>query len=309
VGDDFNNDPLHRSARYVINLSDLRNEEDLEPYVDLAAIVREKVKPVRDALGGNPNNIPLKRRWWAYQAHRPEFYGRLETMRRFLAICRTTQCFAFSFLFPGSIFSEGLVLIALDQDAAFATLQSRVHEGWARFFSSTMGDALRYTPSDCFETFPFPENWETHPALEPAGKAYYEFRAALMVKSNEGLTRTSNRFHDPDKRDPEIAKLRELHAAMDRAVLDAYGWTDIPIDCEFLLDYEIDEEEWGDKKKPWRYRWPDKVRDEVLARLLDLNAGRAREEARSSAAAAKTRGKKTGAKHASKTPDTKDLFS
>ncbi len=29
---------------------------------------------------------------------------------------------------------------------------------------------------------------------------------------------------------------------MDRAVLDAYGWTDIPTDCEFLLDYEIEEE-------------------------------------------------------------------
>ena len=47
-----------------------------------------------------------------------------------------------------------------------------------------------------------------------------------------------------------ILRLRELHAAMDRAVLDAYGWTDIPTDCDFFLDYEIDEETWGDKKKP-----------------------------------------------------------
>ena len=65
---------------------------------------------------------------------------------------------------------------------------------------------------------------------------------------------------------------------MDRAVLDAYGWCDIPTDCDFLLDYEIDEEEWGKKKKPYRYRWPDEIRDEVLARLLALNAERAREE-------------------------------
>ena len=108
-----------------------------------------------------------------------------------------------------------------------------------------------------------------------------------MVRNDEGLTKTYNRFHDPDERDPEILKLRELHAAMDRAVLDAYGWSDIPTDCEFLLDYEIDEEEWGDKKKPYRYRWPDEVRDEVLARLLELNAERAKEEARSGAAAAK----------------------
>ena len=49
--------------------------------------------------------------------------------------------------------------------------------------------SLRYTPSDCFETFSFSEPWETHPALEAAGKAYYDFPATLMI-------RTCNRFHD-----------------------------------------------------------------------------------------------------------------
>ena len=73
---------------------------------------------------------------------------------------------------------------------------------------------------------------------------------------------------------------------MDKAVLDTYGWSDLPTDCEFLLDYEIDEEEWGKKKKPDRYRWPDDVRDEFLARLLELKAERAKEETRSGAAAA-----------------------
>ena len=167
-----------------------------------------------------------------------------------------------------------------------------------------------YAPSDCFETFPFPENWQKHPTLEAAGKAYYEFRGALMVRDNEGLTKTYNRFHNPDEPDPAIAKLRDLHAAMDRAVLDAYGWTDIPTDCEFLLDYEIDEEGWGDKKKPYRYRWPDEVRDEVLARLLELNAQRAKEEAQIGATAAKKGGKKRTPKCSPKQPDrAQDLFS
>ena len=124
------------------------------------------------------------------------------------------------------------------------------------------------------------------PSLEAAGQAYYEFRAALMVRNDEGMTRTYNRFHDPYENDPEIERLRELHAAMDRAVLDAYGWSDIHTDCEFLLDYEIDEVTWGRKKKPYRYRWPDPIRDEVLARLLALNAERAAEEARSGATSA-----------------------
>ncbi|WP_200335619.1 hypothetical protein [Thiocystis violacea] len=147
-----------------------------------------------------------------------------------------------------------------------------------------MKDDLRYTPSDCFETFPFPPDWETNPTLETAGQAYYDFRADLMVRNDEGLTKTYNRFHDPDETSPDILRLRELHAAMDRAVLDAYGWTHIPTDCEFLLDWEDEEDDdtasGRRKKKPWRLRWPDDVRDEVLARLLALNAERADEEER-----------------------------
>ena len=100
-----------------------------------------------------------------------------------------------------------------------------------------------------------------------------------MIERNEGMTKTYNRFHDPYETDPEIVRLRELHAAIDRAVLDAYGWRDVSTDCEFLLDYEIDEATWGTKKKPYRYRWPDETRDEVLARLLALNTERAEEEA------------------------------
>ena len=170
--------------------------------------------------------------------------------------------------------------------AAFGALQSRSHEIWARFFGSSLEDRLRYTPSDCFETFPFPDGWDTHPALEAAGKAYYEYRGALMVDNGEGMTRTYNRFHDIYETDPCIAELRALHAAMDRALLDAYGWTDIPTDCDFLLDYEIDEATWGRKKKPYRYRWPDPIRDEVLARLLALNADRAAAGARAGTLAA-----------------------
>jgi hypothetical protein len=96
---------------------------------------------------------------------------------------------------------------------------------------------------------------------------------------------------------------------MDRAMLDAYGWSDIRTDCEFLLDYEIDEEEWGDKKKPYRYRWPDEVRDEVLARLLELNAERAKEETRSGAIATKKRGRRAAAKSPAKASETGGLFS
>lgn len=83
---------------------------------------------------------------------------------------------------------------------------------------------------------------------------------------------------------PDILKLQKLHDAMDRAILGAYGWTDLRPARDFFLDYEEEESEEDagkprKRKKPWRYRWPDEVRDEVLARLLALNRERARQEA------------------------------
>ena len=310
-GEEVNTRPTHAYHRFVINFRDypLRREglgtcwqaaeEDQrrewlrtgivpvdypEPvtadWPDLLEIVRTKVKPGRGKLTKNAIGRKRAKFWWEYGSLAKELYTAIAGLDRVLVISRVGQQAAFTFVSSSSVYADSLIVFPFDACAAFCALQSRPHEIWARFFGSSMKDDLRYTPSDCFETFPFPENWTADPVLEAAGTEYYEFRAGLMVRNHEGLTKTYNRFHNPDERDPEIMTLRELHAEMDRTVLDLYGWSDIPTDCEFLLDYEIDEEEWGRRKKPWRYRWPDKVRDEVLARLLKLNAERAKEEAR-----------------------------
>ena len=98
---------------------------------------------------------------------------------------------------------------------------------------------------------------------------------------------------------------------MDAAVLTAYGWTDLlpKCTCEFLLDYEDDDSESGaeessgrKKKNPWRYRWPDEVRDEVLARLLKLNADRAEEEKIAGQAAALAEASKPKKPRSKKSP-------
>ncbi|HOU53048.1 MAG TPA: N-6 DNA methylase [Myxococcota bacterium] len=298
-GEEVNTSPTHAHHRYVINFGERSEEECRRRWPEFMAIVEAKVKPER--VTKDAKKYPrMVHEWWKYWNARPELYAAIAGLERVLVISRVGQQAAVSFLPAAMVYADSLIVFPFPTHAAFCALQARPHEVWARFFGSSMKDDLRYTPSDCFETFPFPEGWETHPALEAAGKAYYDFRAALMVKNNEGLTKTYNRFHDPNETDPGILRLRELHAAMDRAVLEAYGWTDLPTDCDFFLDYEVDEEEWGDKKRPWRYRWPDEVHAEVLARLLDLNADRARAESRSGAAAAGRRDGKKAAEGATK---------
>ncbi|MEM1395196.1 MAG: type IIL restriction-modification enzyme MmeI, partial [Cyanobacteria bacterium P01_H01_bin.150] len=304
-GEEVNSSPNHTHHRYVINFGEM-SEGEAREYPDLMKIVEEKVKPQRISLPPkNSWNKTVAAKWWLFGADRVELRNAIAPLERVLVCCIIGKHLSFAFLPNGMVYSHKLNIFSLDSYAAFAILQGRIHEVFARFFSSTMKDDLNYSPSDCFQTFPFPKNWETNPTLEAIGKEYYEYRAALMIRNNQGLTDTYNRFHNPDEYDPEIIKLRELHTAMDKAVLDAYGWSDIATDCNFLLDYEEEEDdnltpnpspyqrEGGrrQKKKPWRYRWSEETHDEVLARLLDLNQQRHQEEILGGKVAGKSKGK------------------
>jgi hypothetical protein len=298
-GEEVNDDPTHSHHRYVINFSDL-SEDEARYWPDLIKIVEAKVKPQRD----NDKRESYRRYWWQYAEKRVELQLAKANVNRVLVCPIISNKLSFVFLPVHFVCSHKLMVFVLASRASLAVLQCRIHEAWARVFTSTMKDDLNYSNTDCFETFPFPQGVLEHAAGEPlttdnrqlttlttlttlesAGRDYYEFRAALMVRNNEGLTKTYNRFHDPEERSPDILKLRELHAAMDKAVLEAYGWNDLAeaATCKFLLDYEEDEDDDEEpsgrrRKKPWRYRWPDDFRDEVLARLLALNAERAEQE-------------------------------
>ena len=103
----------------------------------------------------------------------------------------------------------------------------------------------------------------------------HDHRAELMIAADEGMTKTYNRFHKPEERDPAIQRLRELHDEIDRTVLRAYGWHDLAekLRPEFLtLETEDNHTYQG------RYFWSGDQREIVLARLLAVNAERHAEE-------------------------------
>jgi hypothetical protein len=275
-GEEVNSNPTHAHDRYVINFFDMEEEEARE-WSDLMNIVETKVKPERDVQ----KRDALRVRWWQYAEKRPGLVKAIESLDRVLVSVQTSKYRTLTFLRKGYVYDQKLVVFAFDTFPPFTILHSRIHEIWSIFFGpSNPEDRPVYAPTDCFQTFPFPENWETNPELESIGQEYYEFRAALMIRNNEGLTATYNRFHDIEEDDADILKLRQLHTQMDTAVLAAYGWTDISTTCEFRLDYEDEPSDTQptegkrQRKKPWRYRWPEATHDEVLARLLELNQHR-----------------------------------
>ncbi len=150
---------------------------------------------------------------------------------------------------------------------SFAVLQSNAHYHWVWHYCSTMRTDLNYSPSDGFETFPFPPFLKPHTPLPTIGEAYHAHRRQVMLVRHEGLTKTYNRFHNSDESASDIQKLRDLHVEMDTGVATAYGWDDLDLGHGF-----------HETKQGTRFTISEAARREVLARLLKLNHERYAEE-------------------------------
>jgi Eco57I restriction-modification methylase/restriction-modification enzyme MmeI-like protein len=266
-GEELLTSPLQLPDRWVINFGKLSLEE-AEKWPRLISIVRETVKPYRQAtrLDTGPGGHG-KKYWWQYISRCDPLYEAIHPLSRCLAISQVGKHLAFAWQPTNRVFGHTMYIVALESASSFAALQSRIHEAWARLLSSSMRNDLRYTPSDCFESFPFPkpDPRTVIPALEDIGQRLYDFRAKYMIDENVGLTITYNRLKDPACDDARILALRRLHEEMDRAVLDAYGWSDIEVPPYCPSGGE-------DKKKLEAFE------DEVIDRLFVLNAKRAEEE-------------------------------
>lgn len=236
---------------------------------DLLEVVERLVKTERRAKKGSERAAP----WWQFLRPRPAFRRARGNLRTVHALSRHSAQHGVTSIRATAVGAESLILFADDRPALRGVLQSRPHELWAAFFASSLKSDLRYGPSDCFETFPFPAL--DAPYLHDLAEAYHAHRAALMVARNEGMTKTYNRFHNAGERAEDIRHLRDLHHDLDRAVLGAYGWDDL---ADRAAPVHLTEDDEPDHRYQGRLFWPVSFRDDVLARLLDLNRARAAEE-------------------------------
>jgi hypothetical protein len=267
-GEDLNSRPDQSPSRWVINFHDWPLER-AETYLECIKIVREKVKPERDK---NTFSKSAKEKWWQYERGRPELYSTIADMKRVLVRSRVANIHSIALVPQGWVYNERLVIFA---HCSFTIVQSNIHEMWARVYASTLRTDMMYNPSDCFETFPFPENMAD---LYDIGERYYTHRQSIMKARQEGLTKTYNRFHDQHEKASDIVKLRELHREMDETVARAYEWDDLRLEHGF-----------HETKQGLRYTISEAARREVLDRLLLLNHQRHEEEVQASSLEQKER--------------------
>lgn len=251
--------------RWIVAMGE-RTLKEATSYVDPFALLNERVRPWRTDLDEKKYRRVVTN-WWKFFHARKDLFDGIEKLglERVLARSRVSDHHMVTFLSPNYIYSDALVVFLFDSLRDFAVIQSTIHEVWARKYASTLKTDMRYVPGDCFYTFPLPDETDD---LGESGDRYFVYRHKTLVAEKCGLTKLYNRMHDrADGDSDDIEGLRRLHRRLDRAVADAYGWSDLELDYDFR-----------DTPVGLRYTISESVRIEVLDRLLELNHARYAEE-------------------------------
>jgi hypothetical protein len=246
----------------VIDLFGLTAEEVRDKYPDVYQWVYTRVKPERD----QNNRASYRDNWWIFGEPRREFRPALTGLARYIATVRVSKHRFFVFLDAGIIPESRLMVVSSDDAYYLGILSSRIHVLWSLTVGAYHGVGYdpTYNNTLCFDPFPFPSATpEQQARIRDLGErldAHRKARQALhhdltmtgmyntlqALRQGRELTAREKTIHEQGL----VTVLRELHDELDAAAAEAYGW---PVDL------------------------PD---EEILSRLVALNAERVEEEKR-----------------------------
>lgn len=227
---------------WVVDFGTHMTREEAALYEAPYSYVEAHVQPKRNA------SRTTRHEWWLHERPRVDMRAALARLERYIATPNVTKHRLFVWLPADVLPDHQLIVFARDDDYTFGLLHSRVHEVWARRMGTQVREyesGFRYTPTTTFETFPFPRpRDQQREAIAAAAHRLNELREGWLnppgATEEELEKRTLTNLYNEMP-----AWLRDAHEALDRAVLDAYGW-------------------------------PADISDEdLLARLLELNLERA----------------------------------
>ena len=197
------------------------------PFEHVVANVKAKRDVNRDAR--------FREYWWLHGRPRIEMRQALAELDRFIGTCMVSRHRMFSYI-DGDVLPDATIIVfARDDDYFFGVMQSRIHVLWASAMGSQLREsqsALRYTPTTCFETFPFPRPTDAQrEAIADAARELNRLRQGWLnpVDPNGNpailgidlrrrtLTNLYNNYH-------AHTWLVNAHHRLDTAVAAAYGW-------------------------------------------------------------------------------------
>lgn len=218
---------------FIIDFAEL-SEGEAALYEAPFEYVREHVLPIR------ATNRRDRRRnyWWQHSETVPGIRKAIKDLSRYIATVNVSKHRLFVWLDGRTLPSNSVVIFAADDDYTFGLLHSTAHERWARRLGGQVREVesgFRYTPTNCFETFPFPDPEDAQRQdVADAARRFDDLRRGWLF---------------PEGADDEILKLRTLtklyneppswlrlaHERLDKAVHAAYGWP-FPLSEEDVLE-------------------------------------------------------------------------
>ncbi|MGE3961604.1 MAG: class I SAM-dependent DNA methyltransferase [Dehalococcoidia bacterium] len=249
------------SDRFLVDF-EARSEVEAARYEKPFEHVREQVRPIR-----LENRRPSRRdRWWRLAEVAVDMRAAIAPMSRFIVTPRVSKHRLFVWASHPVLPDSATVAIAREDDYAFGVLHSRAHELWSLRTGTWLGKGNdpRYTPTSTFETFPFPwplntpdstltpEQAAHRDAIGAAAKALDDDRRAWLnppewvreepdvvpslpprlVPVDEEAERQLKSRTLTNLYNARPAWLEHRHAALDRAVFAAYGWSEDPSTLE-----------------------------------------------------------------------------
>ncbi|MBK8294288.1 MAG: hypothetical protein IPK93_05745 [Solirubrobacterales bacterium] len=144
----------------------------------------------------------------------------ISSLDRFVTVPRVGKRFLFCWTSRDTCPGDAVVVFAFDDDYSMGILTSSTHGAWALSEGSTLEDRPRYTPTSCFETFPWPTPTpKSKASIGDLSASLLKRRSEICFEKQIGLTTLYNQVDDEAWQD-----LAKAHRKLDEAVAKAYGW-------------------------------------------------------------------------------------
>ena len=223
---------------------------------DVETKAKEEQAKNEKTLASNPRGKVNKdhqmalENWWLHFRERSDRRKALQGITRYIACSRVSARPIFEFVSTKIKPADGLQTFLFEDDYTFGILQSRFHWEWWQRSESRFKDDPSYTPSNIFDRFPFPQqpSVEQIKAVASAAKSLQEYRRQQLTetyqKYDEGkisragviTLRELYKLLEVSGNNP----LRNLHDALDKAVIRAYGFDATKDILEQLLSLNED---------------------------------------------------------------------
>jgi type II restriction/modification system DNA methylase subunit YeeA len=149
-------DVVQRTSReWIVDFGASMSDHDAAFYQAPFEYVKLCVKPDRTTN----RRLAYRTKWWIHAEPRPAMRDAVRSLHRFIVTPTLSKHRLFVWMHAPALPDKQLVVFARDDDYFFGVLHSRLHELWARATGTQLREAesgFRYTPTSCFETFPFP---------------------------------------------------------------------------------------------------------------------------------------------------------